>query len=268
MKHKVYQSHSFHLVDPSPWPLTAGLAAVMLTFGGVMFFHGYVNGSFLSFLGFMLILYIMYTWWRDITREGTYEGQHTSKVQNGLKFGVLLFIVSEIMFFFAFFWAFFHSSLSPTFAIGGSWPPVFLTILDPWKVPLLNTIVLLNSGATVTLAHHAIIAGSRTDAEDALIWTVYLAIFFTFLQGFEYVTSPFTISDGIYGSTFYMATGFHGFHVLIGTIFLAICLIRLALTHFTTEHHFGFEAAAWYWHFVDIVWLFLFCTIYWWGTSY
>ena len=261
-----YQTHGFHLVDPSPWPLIAAFSALMLTFGGVMFFHGYINGGFTSFFGFCIILYIMFTWWRDITREGTYEGQHTARVQAGLRMGVLLFIVSEIMFFFAFFWAFFHSSLNPTFAIGGVWPPMFLVILNPWKVPLLNTIILLSSGATVTLAHHAIVAGEKKEASNALVWTVLLALFFTFLQGFEYVSAPFTISDSVYGSTFYMATGFHGFHVLIGTIFLFICLIRLNFEHFTKEHHFGFEAAAWYWHFVDVVWLFLFLTIYWWGS--
>ena len=261
-----FQTHGFHLVDPSPWPLIAAFSALMLTFGGVMYFHGYLNGGLISLFGFFLILYIMFTWWRDITREGTYEGQHTLKVQKGLRLGVLLFIVSEIMFFFAFFWAFFHSSLNPTFYIGGVWPPAFLVILNPWKVPLLNTIILLSSGATVTLAHHAIVAGDKKEATSALIWTVLLAIFFTALQGLEYVTAPFTISDGVYGSTFYMATGFHGFHVLIGTIFLFICLIRLNLEHFTKEHHFGFEAAAWYWHFVDVVWLFLFITIYWWGS--
>ena len=261
-----FQTHGFHLVDPSPWPLIAAFAALMLTFGGVMYFHGYSNGNLISLFGFFIILYIMFTWWRDITREGTYEGQHTLKVQSGLRMGVLLFIVSEIMFFFAFFWAFFHSSLNPTFYIGGVWPPMFLVILNPWKVPLLNTIILLSSGATVTLAHHAIVAGDKKEASTALIWTILLAIFFTFLQGFEYFTAPFTISDGVYGSTFYMATGFHGFHVLIGTIFLFICWIRLNLEHFTREHHFGFEAAAWYWHFVDVVWLFLFLTIYWWGS--
>jgi len=261
-----FQTHSFHLVDPSPWPLVAAFSALSLTFGGVMYFNGYNNGGFTAIFGFCLILYIMFTWWRDITREGTYEGQHTSRVQLGLRMGVLFFIVSEIMFFFAFFWAFFHSSLNPTFYIGGVWPPMFLVILNPWKVPLLNTILLLSSGATVTLAHHAIVAGEKKEAVNALIWTILLAVFFTALQGLEYVSAPFTISDGVYGSTFYMATGFHGFHVIIGTIFLAVCLVRLQLEHFTKEHHFGFEAAAWYWHFVDVVWLFLFLTIYWWGS--
>jgi len=213
-----------------------------------------------------MILFMMYVWWRDIIREGTIEGQHTMRVQKGLRMGMLLFIVSEVMFFFAFFWAFFHASFNPSVALGGVWPPAFMVILDPWKVPLLNTIILLTSGATVTWAHHAIVWGSKGHAMSALLYTVALAIVFTGLQAFEYVTAPFSISDSIYGSTFFMATGFHGFHVFIGTCFLTVCFFRLTLNHFTREHHFGFEAAAWYWHFVDVVWLFLFITIYWWGS--
>jgi cytochrome c oxidase subunit 3 len=154
--------------------------------------------------------------------------------------------------------AFFHSSLSPVPKIGGVWPPAGITTLSPWEVPLLNTVLLLSSGATVTWAHHSIVAGDRLQSFLGILFTILLAIVFTALQGFEYLTSPFTISDSIYGSTFYLTTGFHGFHVFIGTCFLAICLIRLYHSHFTRQHHFGFEAAAWYWHFVDVVWLFLF----------
>lgn len=260
------QTHGFHLVDASPWPIISGLSALMLTFGGVLYMHGYVGGSFLYKFGFLMILFMMFVWWRDIIREGTFEGQHTAKVQAGLRMGMLFFIVSEVMFFFAFFWAFFHSSFNPSHLIGGIWPPAFFVVLNPWKIPLLNTIILLSSGASVTWAHHAIISGSKTNAILALICTVVLALVFTCLQGLEYVTSSFTISDGIYGSTFYMATGFHGFHVFVGTCFLFICGIRLYLNHFTRQHHFGFEAAAYYWHFVDVVWLFLFITIYWWGS--
>jgi len=260
------QKHSFHLVDPSPWPLIAAFSALMLTIGAAMYMHGYTGGGFLVTIGFCMILFMMFVWWRDIIREGTFEGQHTKTVQSGLRMGMLLFIVSEVMFFFAFFWGFFHSSFNPSLAIGGVWPPAYIVTLDPWKVPLLNTCLLLSSGASVTWAHHSIVAGSKFEASVALIVTVILAIIFTGLQGFEYVTAPFTISDGIYGSCFYMATGFHGFHVIVGTLFLIVCLFRLFLNHFTKEHHFGFEAAAWYWHFVDVVWLFLFITIYWWGS--
>ena len=258
--------HSFHLVDPSPWPMLTAFSALMLTFGGVLFMHGYFGGFFLLRFGFLMLLFMMYCWWRDVVREGTFEGQHTSSVQTGLKWGMLLFIVSEIMFFFAFFWAFFHSSFNPSPVLGSVWPPVFMTVLDAWKIPLLNTVLLLTSGATITWAHHSIVWGSKEQAITSLSFTILLAIIFTSLQAFEYITAPFNISDSVYGSTFYMATGFHGFHVFIGTCFLFVCLIRLVLNHFTKEHHFGFEAAAWYWHFVDVVWLFLFLTIYWWGN--
>jgi len=260
------QRHGFHLVDPSPWPIISAFSALMMTFGGVLYMHGYMGGDFLWKFGIGMILFMMYVWWRDIIREGTIEGQHTMRVQKGLRMGMLLFIVSEVMFFFAFFWAFFHASFNPSVALGGVWPPAFMVILDPWKVPLLNTIILLTSGATVTWAHHAIVWGSKGHAMSALLYTVALAAVFTGLQAFEYVTAPFSISDSIYGSTFFMATGFHGFHVFIGTCFLTVCFFRLTLNHFTREHHFGFEAAAWYWHFVDVVWLFLFITIYWWGS--
>jgi cytochrome c oxidase subunit 3 len=260
------QKHSFHLVDPSPWPLMGAFGVFMLTFGTVLYMHGYSGGSFLWKFGLIMVLFVMYGWWRDIIREGTFEGQHTKSVQSGLRLGVILFIVSEVMFFLAFFWAFFHSSFNPSPAIGGVWPPAFIATLDPWKIPLLNTILLLSSGASVTWAHHSIVLGDKAQACYALIVTIVLASIFTALQGYEYASAPFTISDGIYGSTFYMATGFHGFHVFVGTSFLAVCLGRLYFNHFTKEHHFGFEAAAWYWHFVDVVWLFLFISIYWWGS--
>ena len=260
-----YQKHPFHLVDPSPSPLTASIGAFCWLSGTAMYFHGYVGGFFTLLIGMSLIIYTMCTWWKDIVREGTFEGHHTSLVQIGLRFGMLLFIVSEVMFFFAFFWAFFHSSLAPVPEIGSTYPPRGIEVLSAWEVPFLNTIILLTSGASVTWAHHAIILGDRKSAIYSLFLTIVLAIIFTALQVFEYCNSTFTISDSVYGSTFYMATGFHGFHVFIGTCFLTVCLIRLIQYHFTQQHHFGFEAAAWYWHFVDVVWIFLFITIYYWG---
>jgi cytochrome c oxidase subunit 3 len=260
------KAHKFHLVDPSPYPLIASIGILCMAFGGVMYMHNYFDGAFLLLLGVFTTNYVMFLWWKDIIREGTYEGRHTKDVQSGLRWGVVLFIVSEVMFFFAFFWAFFHSSISPCFGIGGVFPPEGTQVLNAWEVPLFNTLLLLTSGATVTWAHHAIIRGFREDAFVGLILTVLLALLFTSLQVFEYFTAPFSISSSVYGATFFMATGFHGFHVFIGTFFLAICTIRLAQHHFTREHHFGFEAAAWYWHFVDVVWLFLFVTIYWWGS--
>lgn len=259
------QKHPFHLVDPSPWPLRASTAAFRQTTGAVRYRHGYSGGGGLSLLGLVRLLATRYTWWRDIVREGTYEGQHTEIVQLGLRLGRVLFIVSEVRFFFAFFWAFFWSALAPTAELGTVWPPQGVQTLSAWEVPLLNTLILVSSGVSVTWAHHAIVAGHRESAIQGLRITLGLAVAFTALQAFEYRNAEFTISDGVFGSTFYRATGFHGFHVFVGTVFLGVCLLRLRRYHFTREHHFGFEAAAWYWHFVDVVWLFLFVAVYWWG---
>lgn len=264
---KSLQRHPFHLVDPSPWPFVASLAAFSCAIGGVMFMHAYKNGGFTLLVGFLSLLTIMFVWWRDVVRESTLEGHHTGIVQQGLRFGVILFIISEILFFFAFFWAFFHSSLAPTIEIGSIWPPKGINVLSPWEIPFLNTLILLLSGCTVTWCHHAIVSKLRTQAIISLMLTILLAIVFTMFQAYEYNMADFRLSDGIYGSTFYMATGFHGFHVLIGTISLAICFTRLIQYQLTQEHHFGFESSAWYWHFVDVVWLFLFVSVYWWGGS-
>jgi cytochrome c oxidase subunit 3 len=262
----MFQNHTFHLVDRSPWPLLMSFSVMSVLLSVVFYMHKQVNGLLFVFVSLIVSIFIAILWWRDVIREGTFEGHHTLKVQRGLKFGMLLFILSEVMFFFGFFWAFFHSSLIPVIEIGAIWPPVGIEPFNPWEVPLLNTIILLLSGATVTWVHYAILTGRRVDAILGFESTLGLAVCFTLLQGFEYVQSSFSISDGIYGSTFFMATGFHGFHVIIGTIFLFVCLLRSFEYQFTEEHHFGFEAAAWYWHFVDVVWLFLFVTIYWWGS--
>lgn len=259
--------HPYHLVDPSPWPIFASFSAFLTTIGGVMYMHAYQGGSFVLSLGLLMVMYTMVVWWRDVIREATFQGLHTQAVQTGLRYGMILFIVSEIMFFVAFFWAFFHSSLAPTVEIGAVWPPKGIQVLNPWEIPFLNTIILLSSGASVTWAHHALVAGNREQALQALILTVVFAVIFTGFQAYEYLEAPFTISDSVYGSTFYLATGFHGFHVIIGTIFLTVCLIRLSQHHFTKNHHFGFEAAAWYWHMVDVVWLFLFVCVYYWGGT-
>jgi len=259
------QKHPFHLVDPSPWPIVASFACLLSTSGGVMYMHAYEGGGQALATGLLMIFYSMYVWWRDIVREATFEGFHTFRVQVGLRYGVLLFIISEVMFFFAFFWAFFHSSLSPAVELGGIWPPKGIDVLSPWDVPLLNTAILLLSGLTVTWAHHSIVCGDREGAITGLALTVGLGIIFTFFQGFEYYMCTFTIADSVYGSSFYIATGFHGFHVLVGTVALGVSLVRQMLGHFTTTHHFGFESAIWYWHFVDVVWLFLFTVVYYWG---
>jgi heme/copper-type cytochrome/quinol oxidase subunit 3 len=259
------QRHPFHLVDPSPWPLVAGGAAFTMTSGFVMYLQNYFGGGFLAIIGFVGLVGTMGVWWRDVVREATFQGHHTRAVQDGLRLGMLLFIASEVMFFFAFFWAFFWASVAPTVELGAVWPPPGIEVLNPWELPFLNTVILLTSGASCTWAHQAIVAGNRADAIQALVITVSLGLIFTACQAFEYMECTFKISDGVYGSSFFMATGFHGFHVMVGTIFLFVCLLRVVKGHFTTTHHFGFEAAAWYWHFVDVVWLFLFATVYYWG---
>nr|YP_010974595.1 cytochrome c oxidase subunit III [Pomacea reevei]WNR57048.1 cytochrome c oxidase subunit 3 [Pomacea reevei] len=254
----------FHLVEFSPWPLTASVGALFLTSGLAGWVHGY---SILTLiLGLTLIGFTMFQWWRDIIRESTLQGFHTMQVSKGLRWGMILFITSEVCFFFAFFWAFFHSSLAPSMDLGSCWPPLGIHALNPFEVPLLNTGVLLASGVTITWAHHALMEGNLKEALQGLLFTVILGIYFTFLQAGEYYEASFTIADGVYGSTFFVATGFHGLHVLIGSSFLLVCLMRVWLQHFSIGHHFGFEAAAWYWHFVDVVWLFLYLSIYWWGS--
>nr|AVW86089.1 cytochrome c oxidase subunit 3 [Levensteiniella iris] len=254
----------FHLVEYSPWPLTAAIGALLLTSGIAMWFHGY--GMLCMTLGFLITILTMIQWWRDVIREGTYMGFHTSLVSKGLRWGMILFIASEVLFFFAFFWAFFQSSLAPTPELGCAWPPTGVYPLNPFAIPLLNTAVLLASGVSVTWAHHALIEGNRKEAIQGLTTTVILGMYFTVLQGMEYWEAPFTIADSVYGSTFFVATGFHGLHVLIGSSFLLVCLIRTSLHQFSSSHHMGFEAAAWYWHFVDVVWIFLYMCIYWWGS--
>nr|YP_010936682.1 cytochrome c oxidase subunit III [Nesidiocoris poppiusi]WKW91652.1 cytochrome c oxidase subunit 3 [Nesidiocoris poppiusi] len=257
-------NHPFHLVDYSPWPLTGSIGALTFVSGMVLFLHK--NNSTMILMGTIIILLTMFQWWRDIVREGTFQGKHTMKVVQGLKLGMILFIISEVLFFTSFFWAFFHSSLSPTVEIGGVWPPKGIISFDPKQIPLLNTMILLCSGISITWAHHSMMSMEYKNTITALVITVTLGIYFSVLQGYEYFEAMFNISDSIYGSCFFMATGFHGLHVLIGTIFIAICLIRQTLYHFSSDHHFGFEASAWYWHFVDVVWLFLYITIYWWGS--
>nr|AGN71056.1 cytochrome c oxidase subunit III [Callulina kreffti] len=259
-----HQAHAYHMVNQSPWPLTGASAAFLLTSGFALWFH--YNKLILVFAGLFLILLTMLLWWRDVVREATFQGHHTSPVQKGLRYGMILFISSEVFFFLGFFWTFYNASLAPTTVTGECWPPTGITPLDPLEVPLLNTAVLLASGVSVTWAHHSIMQGEQKNAIQALTLTILLGFYFTLLQALEYYEAPFTLADGIYGSTFFVATGFHGLHVIIGSLFLLTCLFRQTLYHFTSQHHFGFEAAAWYWHFVDIVWLFLYISIYWWGS--
>lgn len=258
-----HSNHPFHLVDYSPWPLTGAIGVITTVSGLVKWFHHYTITLFV--LGIIITLLTIFQWWRDISREGTFQGLHTIPVTIGLRWGIILFIVSEVFFFISFFWAFFHSRLSPNIELGVIWPPAGITPFNPLQIPLLNTAILLASGVTVTWAHHRLIENNHSQTTQGLFFTIILGIYFTTLQAYEYIEAPFTISDAVYGSTFFVATGFHGIHVLIGSTFLIICLIRHLNFHFSKNHHFGFEAAAWYWHFVDIVWLFLYISIYWWG---
>jgi cytochrome c oxidase subunit 3 len=262
--------HPYHLVDPSPWPIVGSIAAGLLAGGAILYMHG---GSWvLLIIGFVAVLATMAVWWRDVIREATFQGFHTPVVQLGLRYGMALFIASEVMFFSAFFWAFFSSSLFP---VGGIWPPRGISPFDPWEFPFLNTLILLLSGTTVTWAHHSLLEGNQRGLIQGLILTVFLGLCFTAVQAYEYAHAAFGFrfesgvpgAGGIYPSTFFMATGFHGFHVIIGTTFLAVCLWRATQGHFKPDHHFGLEAAAWYWHFVDVVWLFLFVCLYWWGMG-
>lgn len=260
-----YQVHPYHLVEPSPWPLGASIACLALTIGGVMAMHNYNLGDFVLPSGLILVILTMIYWWRDVIREGTYQGHHTIAVKRGLTLGVILFIVSELCLFISFFWAFLHSSLSPSIELGSVWPPVGIESLDPFEIPLLNTVILLTSGATITVSHNKMISGDRSMTILYLILTILLAAIFVSCQYLEYNVAQFTIADSVYGSTFFLTTGFHGFHVIIGALFLLVSLNRIVDYQLTKHHHLGFEAAILYWHFVDLIWLFVFTLIYWWG---
>ncbi|MDX1730562.1 MAG: cytochrome c oxidase subunit 3 [Aurantimonas coralicida] len=279
-----HAKHDYHIIDPSPWPFLASAGAFIMMIGLVGFMRYAAGGQFVMFgidlagpwifyLGLALVLYVMYAWWSDTIKEGQ-EGAHTRVVSLHLRYGMIMFIASEVMFFVAWFWAFFDASLFPNEAIqaartevlGGQWPPQGIEVLDPLHLPLFNTVTLLLSGTTVTWAHHALLHNDRKGLIWGLTLTVVLGVIFSYVQYYEYAHAPFAFGGSIYGSTFYMATGFHGFHVLVGTIFLAVCLLRAMKGQFSPQKHFGFEAAAWYWHFVDVVWLFLFFCIYVWGS--
>jgi cytochrome c oxidase subunit 3 len=268
--------HDYHLVQPSAWPIVGSLAAFITAVGAIAYFQtlkgapplfGVLSGPWALIGGFGMLLYTFYGWWADVVKESVVLGDHTPVVKLGLRYGMILFIASEVMFFVAWFWAYFNAALFPAYINLTGWPPANIATFDPWHVPLLNTLVLLTSGTTVTWAHHAIQTGDQKGAVRGLTLTVVLGLLFTSLQVYEYMHAAFPFSGNVYGATFFMATGFHGFHVVVGTLFLLVCLFRARAGHFTPERHFGFEAAAWYWHFVDVVWLFLFAAIYVWGEG-
>ncbi|MCB9960012.1 MAG: cytochrome c oxidase subunit 3 [Rhodospirillaceae bacterium] len=265
--------HPYHLVNPSPWPLVGAASGGLMLFGAVWWMHFGV--WYMCVAGIVGVLSTMFLWWRDVIKESVVQKAHSAVTKIGLRYGMLLFISSEVMFFVAFFWAYFDPALFPGEAnqparidyTGGVWPPESIHTFDPFHLPLMMTFILLLSGCTVTWAHHALREGHRAEAAQALGITVLLGLLFTTLQTYEYSHAAFALNGGVYPSTFFVATGFHGFHVIIGTIFLAVCYFRTVKGHFTPRSHFGFEAAAWYWHFVDVVWLFLFVSIYWWGSG-
>ncbi|MGE4612094.1 MAG: cytochrome c oxidase subunit 3 [Paracoccaceae bacterium] len=258
------KNHDYHILKPSPWPLVGAVSAFIMFFGSVLWMND--SGPWMALIGFAGVLYTMYVWWAEVVVEGN-TGDHTPVVKIGLRYGVILFITSEVMFFVAWFWAFFRASLFPIEEYaGGVWPPQGIETLDAWHLPLINTLILLCSGAAATWAHHALAHDNdRKGLVQGLILSILLGGLFTFFQVYEYTHATFGFGGNVYGGTFFMATGFHGFHVIVGTIFLAVVLVRALKGDFTPESHIGFEAAAWYWHFVDVVWLFLFAAIYVWG---
>ena len=281
------KNHDYHILPPSPWPLIGAFSALMMAAGGIMWMHKSGAGGYVFGTGVAAVLATFYGWWSQVVKEAQ-AGDHTPVVSLHLRYGMILFIASEVMFFVGWFWAWFDFSLFPaalsivkdhvagtytvTNIIGQSgaaaleqWPPKGIEIIDPFHFPLLNTLILLCSGTTVTYAHHALIHGDRQGLKVGLWATILLGMLFSSIQAYEYVHAPFPFAGLNYGAAFYMATGFHGFHVIIGTIFLIVCLVRSNKGQFTPRQHFGFEAAAWYWHFVDVVWLFLFISIYVWG---
>lgn len=264
------KNHPYHLVDPSPWPIVTAFALLFLTLGGTLFMHEVPFGGVLLTISVVSVTYCAYSWWREVVKEAIIDKAHTNAVRHGLRIAMGLFILSELMFFFVFFWSYFKAFLAPEGILDGvwvvaegAWPPEGIVTFDPWSIPFTNTLILLLSGNTVTWAHHALLDNNKKDLVTALGYTIILGLIFTCFQAYEYSHATFGFTDGIYASNFYMATGFHGAHVIIGTLFLIICYFRAKKGHFEKgKGHLGFEFAAWYWHFVDVVWLFLFVFIY------
>jgi len=255
----------WHVPDPSPWPFVGTISAFVTAVGLIIFMHS--ANPWLLAIGFVGVLYTMFAWWKDVIAEANDGKSHTSPVKVGLRYGMLLFIASEVMFFFAFFWAYFHSSLPILNLVAGPWPPEGIEALGASGIPMVNTLLLITSSLTVTVAHHALLENDRPRVVRWTLYTVILGAVFLGVQIYEYIILPFGLGDGIYPSTFYLATGFHGFHVFVGTVFLIVCYFRAKSGHFTADAHVGYEAAAWYWHFVDVVWIFLYINVYWCGSS-
>ena len=259
------QNHPYHIIDQRPWPIISATITILIIINFISIFQK--HKIYLRFLTFTFLLLIIYTWWQDVTRERTFKGLHSFKTIKRLKTGIILFIISEVIFFFSFFWTFFHSSLNPVIELGYNWPPTAIQYLNYIEVPLLNSLVLLTSGVTVTISHHYILSKKNiTKANLYIIITIILGLYFTILQAIEYIQTSYTLADSVYGSIFFVTTGFHGLHVIIGSSFLLVILIRILKAHLSNTHHVGLESSIWYWHFVDVVWLFLYTFVYWWGS--
>lgn len=258
--------HLFHLVNPSPWPLLISFSALFFASGVAFYLHDVTYGGYSLIFGLIAVSYCAFFWFNDIIDEATRSGYHTKAVKDGLRLGFILFIVSEIMLFAGFFWAFFHAAFNPAIEIGSVFPPEGIFPIEVLEFPLFNTCLLILSGVSVTWAHKAMAIGSFKGAVDSLIITIFLGFFFVFLQVLEYYEAAFNYSDSVYACSFYMLTGLHGCHVLAGASFLTVCLVRLLQRHYLTTHYLGFIFAIWYWHFVDVVWVFLFIVVYCWGS--
>lgn len=256
--------HPYHLVTESPWPILCSLRLIIYIVGFIKLINEFRINLFI--LGIILLLIILIQWWRDVIRESTFQGNHCNRVMIGVRIGIILFILSELIFFVSFFWSYFYMYLSPGIEIGRLWPPINILIFNPYNIPLLNTIILLRSGVTITWCHHLIIQGGGNNYYGVMIsvgFTVFLGILFIIFQYKEYRESYFSISDSVYGSVFFLITGFHGLHVIVGVLFIVIIINRLINYQLSNFHHLGFELSSWYWHFVDVVWLFLYIFIYW-----
>lgn len=257
--------HAFHIVDLSPWPLISSLNLFNTVFLSLKFFKTPSDAHLFFFITAVLsLIFTRFLWWRDICREGCYQGHHTYKVYLGIKIRIIIFISRETIFFFSFFWAYFHFRLAPDLEIRNTWPPARIEMVNPYHLPLLNSVILISSGASITWCHFAILNKKYTASVFSIIITISIGIIFRLIQIIEYLNIRFSINDNVYGSVFYMLTGFHGAHVIIGTIFLIINQLRLITRQINNKHHFSLEAAAWYWHFVDVVWIYLYIFVYWW----
>nr|YP_009935157.1 Cox3 [Metschnikowia drosophilae]QNS23013.1 Cox3 [Metschnikowia drosophilae]QNS23024.1 Cox3 [Metschnikowia drosophilae] len=260
------QLHPFHLVNPSPWPLFTSFSLMNLALTMGLTAHGYMNNNMYMLMNMVLMLYVFTLWFKDMMAESTYLGDHTKAVKKGMTQGFYLFVVSEILIFASLFWAYLHSSLNPTMEIGMAWPPMGIEAVSPNELPLLNTMILLASGVTVTMGHHALINGNRNDTLYGFIYTTLLMFIFVILQGLEYIYAPFTITDGVYGSTFFSLTGLHGVHMMSILMMFAVCTWRVYNYDFTTHSHVFGEVTVLYLHVLDMLWLFIYMMVYWWGS--